>query len=160
MKPNIRTICAALLSVLLLPLASSLLSVPAAAESEEMYDGESVLAEAVVERPFMSELFFGSDGSTVRVTDGKVTLPLKAGGHGISYSTVTVPTVYETPNNAVRFVIANYSSATYIQVKYTYVTDYGPVTETQSMPIGAYSGRSTYLLRIPQADSLVNMTLI
>ena len=160
MKPNIRVICAALLSALLLPLAAPLLSIPAAAETEEMYDEEYLSAAAVGEKTFMGELFFGSDGSTARVTDGKIVLPLGAGGQGISYSTVTVPTVYETPNNAVRFIIANYSSATYIQVKYTYVTDYGPVTETQSMPIGAYSGRSTYLLRIPQADSLVNMTLI
>ena len=136
----------------------ALFSIPAAAAPSSSQRDSAAASEA--DTRFMSELFFGSDGTTHRVTDGSIVLPLGEGGKSISYSTVTVPHLYDTPNNAVRFVIANYSAATYFQVKYTYVTDFGPCTETQRVEIGAYNGRSTYLLRIPQIDSVVNMTLI
>ena len=160
MKQNLRRAGMALLLALTLFLQPALLSIPVSAEMDDSESDVTAAPGQTADDRFMSELFFGSDGSTHRVTDGSVVLPLGEGGRSISYSTVTVPKVYDTPNNAVRFVIANYSAATYFQIRYTYVTELGPRTETQRVEIGAYYGRSTYLARIPQADSLVNMTLI
>ena len=138
-------------------------SLPVAALDESMptEDADGNVAPTVAEPArFMSELFFGSDGNTYRVTDDCVVLPVKSGGQGIRYSTVTTPAVYDVPNNAVRFVLTNYSSATYFHVKYTYDTGLGPRTETTRVDILPYSERCSYPVRIASADSLLNMTLI
>ena len=159
-----KRVFAALLLAALLLCQPCLLSVPVAAEDAVMpltEEGEDeTIRPSVKASRFMSELFFGSDDSTHRVSGDSVVLPVGTGGHSVAYSTVVTPAVYDTPNNAVRLVLTNYSSATYLHVKYTYDTESGPFTETRRVDILPYSGRCVYPIRIDEADRLVSMTLV
>lgn len=118
-------------------------------------DGDGDRASA-----FMGELFFAQGGETFRVTDGELNLPFGTGGQEVQYTAAVVPAVYETPNNAIRLVLTNFSSASYLHVKYTYVDETGPHTATHRVELSTYSTRSTCILRTPHADRLVNLTLI
>ena len=109
---------------------------------------------------FMGEQFFGSDNSVHTVEDGKITLPLGPGGQSIAYSATVTPTTYDTPNNAVRLILTNNTSATYLHFKYTYVTEEGTFHETMRLDLHPYSGRCVYPIRIEHADELTHVTLV
>lgn len=157
MQPYGKQARLAALLVLISLLQFCLLSLPAGA----VKDTESAESSTQVSsNGFMSQIFFGSDNTTHYVTDNSLTLPLSKDGHSISYKTAVTPTVYETPSNAIRLVLSNVSAVTYLNVKYTYVTDSGAHTETQHIDMEAYSTRCTYLLRTDFADHLVSVTLI
>lgn len=145
-----------------------LLSIPVGAEEvDDLLDADMFVSSGMYgntvsneSATFMGELFFGPGYETFRVAEGRLSLPFGTGAQEVQYSTAVTPTVYDTPNNAIRLVFSNVSSATYIHVKYTYVTETGPKTETQRIETDTYSTRCTYILRTPYADQLVNLSLV
>ena len=148
----------ALLAVAML--CQPLLSVPVSAEQTVMplaEGGGQARSQAV---RFIGDQFFGSDGTVHGVEDDRIVLSVGAGGQSIVYSAVLTPTVYETPSNALRLILTNDTSAGFINVKYTYVTEDGSFTEMLRLDVQPYSGRCVYPIRMEHADALTGITLM
>ena len=159
MKLNIKRILSALMLVAVLSMSTTLLSLHTAAE--DTADIESAVSEtAVAPSRFMGELFFGSDGTTHRVENGQIVLPVGAEKQSVAYSAALSPATYDTSSNAVRLILTNYSAASYIHVRYTYMTEQGTATETARVDMMPYSGRCVYPVRIEEADKLVSITFV
>lgn len=159
MKFTVKRILTALMLVAALSASAALLSLQPAAE--DAADIESTAsAAAVAPSRFMGELFFGSDGTTHRVENDQIVLPIGAEKQSVAYSAALTPATYETPSNAVRLILTNYSAASYIHVRYTYATEQGTYTETARVDLMPYSGRCVYPVRIAEADKLVSITFV
>lgn len=141
-------------------LCQSLLSLPVSAEQEAMPLTEEITQTPSSATRFMGEQFFGSDKTVHTVEDDSVFLPVGHGGQSVAYSAVVTPTVYDTPNNAVRLILTNDSSAGFLHFKYTYETEQGTFTEMLRLDVQPYSARCVYPIRIEQADSLTGITLM
>lgn len=110
---------------------------------------------------FMSKLFFGTDGNQYRVENGQVRLPMGEGGKSISFAAATETVTYDTANNAIRFVVSNYSEATYFYIKFAYADEEGKREDTTRIRvnIAPYSARCTYIVRLDQVDRLTDIML-
>lgn len=159
MKFTAKRILTALMLVAALSVSTTLLSLPTAAEDTSEMEN-TVSEAAVAPTRFMGELFFGSDGTTHRVENDQIVLPIGAEKQSVAYSAALSPATYEASSNAVRLILTNYSAASYIHVRYTYVTDQGPYTETTRVDLMPYSGRCSYLLRVENADKLTSITFV
>lgn len=162
MKSLFRRVIPAWILLLMLLFSCVLLSLPIAAleeSPEREEEEESEDASKVVPSGFLCDFFLSEDGVFHYPTNGTFSLPLGANGKDISYSAPVTPVHYDTPNNALRLVLTNYSSSDHFFVKYTYVLNGQIYTETERVEVGAYSGRGTYLIRSPYVDNIINIII-
>ena len=152
MKSAIRHMLVALTLAAVLLLHPSLFSLSAAAE-----DAVTVSAEP---SRFIGETFFGSEGTVYGVEEDRIVLPIGADKQSTAYSASVTPTVYALENNAIRMLLANDSSASFILVRYTYETEKASETKTVRMDIAPHSEKCAYTIRIPEADHLTAVTLL
>ena len=152
MKPTARRILVALTLTVAMLLQPSLLSVPVFAD-------ETVSTSPEPAR-FIGETFFGSDGTTHRMEQDRIVLPIGEENQSIAYSAAVTPTAFAQENNAVRLVLSNDTDATFIHVRYTYESEQGSRTETVRLDLLPYSEKCVYPIRISAADRLTAITLL
>ncbi len=143
--------------ILILLCQSTLLSLPVAAEEGSSFWDWLVGTRA--DPSFMGQVFYGSDGSFHQVDqDGNLVLPMGTDS-AVGYLADVAPVTYDIPNNAIRFVMTNYSDADHFRLQYTWRTQDGTETDNMRIQVEPYSGRCTYIVRLDVVDQLVDIML-